>query len=869
MRDLRSRWNLIIVILGVITTAGCGALQASSRGFQSNSETLLVSNSTLNFGTVVVGSSAQNFEYVSNRSNHSVTVTQVTVSNSNFQISPAGAVTIPARGGVRFTVSFAPKSSGSPSGTILISSDSPAAPVAVAVRGTAIVAGKLGVSPSSLSFGSVQLGKSAAKSGSFTNTGATNLVVSNITTSASDFAIQGLSMPVTIGPGRSVSFNVVFAPKAAGARTGSLSAGATVLLSPTANAGRSRFGRRAQQETASESATIALSGVGAQANNPTPGQLSVSSNPVSFGTVKIGTTQRVSVSLTNTGGSAVNLNQATVSGSGFSMSTMGTPMTLAPNQSTNVSITCAPQSAGSLKGNLSISSNASNASLAVPLVATAVATGSLAVSPTSLSFGSVESGSTKTLPATLTNNGGSSVTISQAGFSGGAYATSALNLPMTLAAGQSASFNVVFAPHSAGTNNFNLSITSDASNASLTVPVSGTGVTAAALSASAPSLSFGKVTISDSQTLPETLTNTGGGTITISQVAAGGGYSVTGLKVPVTLSAGQSTSFNVVFSPQSSGNSNVNLAVTNDGPSPTLSIPLSGTGVTAGTLTASSVSFGSVQVGDSSTKTATLTNSGGTDVKITQANLTGTGFSMNGLSLPLTLSGGQSFTFNVIFAPQSAGAGTGSIAIISDASGTAPSVSLSGTGTASGQFSVNPGSFGFGSVAVGASKSIPATLSATGASVTVNSASVSSTEFSLTGPKLPVTIPAGGTASFTLTFSPQTSGTANATVSFSTTASATPFSESVTGSATAAALPHSVDLAWNSSSSSVMGYNIYRGTKTGGPYAKINSSPDTETAYTDSSVQAGQTYFYVTTAVSSDGMESSYSNQVSAAIPTP
>ena len=867
MRDLRSRWNLIIVILGVISLAGCGALQATPRGPQGNNEGLQVSNPALNFGTVVVGSSTQNFEYVSNRTNHSITITQVTVSDANFRVSPSTTVTIPARGGARFMVSFAPQTSGSLSGTILISSNSASAPVAIPVRGTAIAAGKLVVSPASLSFGSVQLGKSQAKPGSFINTGATNVVISHITTSTSDFAIQGLSLPLTISPNQSVRFSVVFAPKAAGTRTGNLSAGATVSLSPTASTRRS-FGR-AQQQTASETATIALTGVGAQANNPAPGQLAVSSNPVSFGTVKVGTSQKVSVSLTNTGGSSVNLSQATVSGSGFSMSTMGTPMTIAPNQSTNVSITCAPKSAGNLQGNLSISSNASNASLAVPLVATAVAPGSLTANPGSLSFGSVNSGSTKTLPATLTNSGGSTVTISQAAFSGGSYTTSGLNLPITLAAGQSTSFNVVFAPQSAGANNFNLSITSDASNATLTVPVSGTGATAAALTASAASLSFGKVTVGDSQSLPETLTNSGGSTITVTQVAAGAGYSVTGLKVPATLTAGQSTSFSVVFSPQSAGNSNVNLAVTNDGPSPTFSIPLSGTGVTAGALTASSVSFGSVQVGNSSTKTATLTNSGGADVKITQANLTGSGFSMNGLSLPLTLSGGQSFTFNVVFAPQAAGAGTGSIAIVSDASGTAPSISLSGTGTASGQFSVNPGSFSFGSVAVGASKSMPATLSATGASVTVNSASVSSTEFSLTGPNLPVTIPAGGTASFTLTFTPQTSGTATATVSFSTTASGTPFSESVTGSATAAAVQHSVNLAWNPSSSSVTGYNVYRGTKTGGPYAKINSNTDTETTYTDSAVQAGQTYFYVTTAVSSDGMESSYSNQVSAAIPTP
>ena len=84
------------------------------------------------------------------------------------------------------------------------------------------------------------------------------------------------------------------------------------------------------------------------------------------------------------------------------------------------------------------------------------------------------------------------------------------------------------------------------------------------------------------------------------------------------------------------------------------------------------------------------------------------------------------------------------------------------------------------------------------------------------------------------------------------------------------ALPqHSVDLTWNASMSVVVGYSIYRGATSGGPYSKINSTLDASTAYTDSTVQAGQTYYYVATAVDSTGAESVYSNQVTAVIPTP
>jgi fibronectin type 3 domain-containing protein len=55
----------------------------------------------------------------------------------------------------------------------------------------------------------------------------------------------------------------------------------------------------------------------------------------------------------------------------------------------------------------------------------------------------------------------------------------------------------------------------------------------------------------------------------------------------------------------------------------------------------------------------------------------------------------------------------------------------------------------------------------------------------------------------------------------------------------------------------------------GGPYSKINSALEGSTAYTDNTVTAGQTYYYVSTAVDGSGNESGYSNQAQAPIPTP
>jgi fibronectin type 3 domain-containing protein len=79
-----------------------------------------------------------------------------------------------------------------------------------------------------------------------------------------------------------------------------------------------------------------------------------------------------------------------------------------------------------------------------------------------------------------------------------------------------------------------------------------------------------------------------------------------------------------------------------------------------------------------------------------------------------------------------------------------------------------------------------------------------------------------------------------------------------------------VSLTWTASTSSnVTGYNVYRGPTSGGPYTSLTGSPVSSTSYTDTAVQSGQTYYYVTTAVDSDGNESTYSNQAQAVVPTP
>src|SRR6185437_14373148 len=79
-----------------------------------------------------------------------------------------------------------------------------------------------------------------------------------------------------------------------------------------------------------------------------------------------------------------------------------------------------------------------------------------------------------------------------------------------------------------------------------------------------------------------------------------------------------------------------------------------------------------------------------------------------------------------------------------------------------GTLAVTPGIMYFGSLAVGTTKSLIGTLSASGSSVVISSAGTNSAEYTMSGIKLPLTIAAGKTASVTLTFKPQSSGAASA-----------------------------------------------------------------------------------------------------------
>lgn len=220
------------------------------------------------------------------------------------------------------------------------------------------------------------------------------------------------------------------------------------------------------------------------------------------------------------------------------------------------------------------------------------------------------------------------------------------------------------------------------------------------------------------------------------------------------------------------------------------------------------------------------------------------------------------------------------------------SVGCGGGGThldvPAGQLAITPVNLNFGKVPIGQQATKIGTITAGNAGVRVTSVDWSGEGFSVSGISFPVTVPAGQSISFKVTFAPQKAGASSGSVMFLSDASNSPLKAALKANATQSAADgtqsgaggtqsastdgsqssgHAVVLSWRSTGANVVGYNVYRGPNIKGPFAKINSSLHPKPSFTDTSVQLGATYVYVTTAVNKHGKESKGSNQVQVKIP--
>lgn len=234
------------------------------------------------------------------------------------------------------------------------------------------------------------------------------------------------------------------------------------------------------------------------------------------------------------------------------------------------------------------------------------------------------------------------------------------------------------------------------------------------------------------------------------------------------------------------------------------------------------------------------------------------------------------FSYTVAISVLLASIGCGGLTSASNNSKTAPTTGTSGTAApanspTTAQISLSPSQLSFGTVAVNTIATQNLQITNTGTTpLTVSQLNFTGgTAFNVSGAIFPLSIAAGNSVNVQIAFEPVSSGSFTGSISASSSAGNSPSAVALAGSASTSSSDHSVALNWNASGSSVMGYFVYRGTASGGPYTKLITAPDPATTYTDSGVQSGVTYYYVVTAVNGNGVESAFSNQATAPVPTP
>jgi hypothetical protein len=507
-----------------------------------------------------------------------------------------------------------------------------------------------------------------------------------------------------------------------------------------------------------------------------------------------------------------------------------------------------------------------------------------------------------TTPATTTADSGATFAVvvsNTAGTVASGAATLTVNAPpvaptiptqpvnQTVTPGQTASFTVVAAGtaplsyqwQKSGVNiagataaSYTTSATTTAdSGATFTVVVSNTAGT---VTSSAATLTVNTAAVVPTiTTQPVNQTVTAGQTATFAVVAAGtaplsyqwqkSGANIAGATAgsyttPATVTADSGSTFGVVVT-NTAGTVTSSAATLTVNPAPAPVIQPNPT----------SFNFGNDVVGTNLSQVLIIKNTGTAALTISQITATGPGFSVGGFSLPLNVNVGQQITVTMAFLPTALGTVSGNISIVSNAPTSPTSVALSGTGIAATlTLGISPTSLNFGNVTMGTSSPTQnVTITNTGnSSVAISQINLSGAGYSMTGSSALVTLSPSQNITLVVQFSPTTAGTISGTITIISSATGSPASVPLTGVGVTA-VQHSVALGWNASTSTVTGYNVYSSTVSGSGYAKINSSLVTALTYADSTVQSGTTYYYVTTAVDSTGMESTYSNEVLAAIP--
>ncbi|MGE5237601.1 MAG: choice-of-anchor D domain-containing protein [Chloroflexota bacterium] len=540
----------------------------------------------LNLGTVTVGSTATLTTQIINSGTAALTISTIaraTGTSTEFTFSTAGPVTVAAGASTTLTVTYTPTNSGTDAGSIVITSNATTSPTSLSVTGTGSVPPPtqpaISLSPTSLTFGTVNVGSSATLTTTVSNTGNAALNVSTIARATGTSAEYTFSPagPVTVAAGGSTTLSVTYTPTASGTDAGTIVITSNAPTSPT---------------------SLSVTGTGSVPPPPAQPQISLNPTSLSFGTVNVGNSATLTTTISNTGSAALNIStiaRATGTSAEFTSSPAG-PVTVAAGGSTTLSVTYTPTASGTDTGSVVITSNASTSPTSLNVAGTGnvppPAQPQISLSPTSLSFDSVNAGSSATLTTQIQNQGTATLQVSAVNLCVGTSMefSTAATVPFTVPAGQSVTLNVTYAPTNAGADTGCVQIISNApTNGAPSLNVTGTGVVPPPaqpkISLNPPALNFGTVNLGGSQTLTTRIENLGGADLAVTGVAPCPGtsneFSFTAPSTPFSVVSGGNASVSVTYAPLAAGADTGCIQIMNGDPAnPTVSLALTGTGAT-------------------------------------------------------------------------------------------------------------------------------------------------------------------------------------------------------------------------------------------------------------------------------------------------
>jgi hypothetical protein len=447
----------VVALLVILVTSGCVGVTGKGTNPAVTGASIEISPSSVSFGNLVVGQSVTKTVTLTNNGTEMLTVSGISVAGTGFSASgPKLPMSLSAGQSASISAVFKPTAGNADTGTITIASNAVGSPSLVALSGTGTTgttAAALTATPNSIAFGSVAVGSEATQTIKLENTGSEPAAISKVAFSGTGVSVSGMTAPMTLDGGQSATLTVTYKPTSAATLTGSVSI------------------------TSNASDPSIVIGISATATSST---LAATPSSVSFGNVVVGSNTTQTIRLQNIGTSQLTISSLTPSVANVTISGITLPANLAQGTSATLTAAYKPTAAGSVAGNITVTSNAVGSPTIIDLSATAAAASiQLTPSATSLSFGNVTVGSSGTNQLTVKSTGNTKASISKVAVSGTGFVLGSSAASVILDPAQSQTYTVNFDPKATGNVTGTLTITSNAANSPLNISLSGSGAAAA------------------------------------------------------------------------------------------------------------------------------------------------------------------------------------------------------------------------------------------------------------------------------------------------------------------------------------------------------------------------------------------------------